>query len=253
VKTVALVGKGITFDSGGLNLKSTSGMTGMKSDMSGAAAVLGIIEAVSKLRLPVIVDAYAPAAENMPGQYAYKPGDIVTFKNKKTVEVVDTDAEGRLLLADALIMAAEEKPDCIVEMSTLCGSIVNALGDGMAGIMGNNESLVSKLLDSAQHTGERLCPLPLVADYQESIQSRWADLKNAGYGRASAIKAGLFLNEFTQKIPFAHIDMAGTAFLSKANAFYAQEGATGFGVRLILEFLKDWLKKNKKKIDKNNF
>jgi leucyl aminopeptidase len=245
VKSVALVGKGITFDSGGLSLKPRSGMTGMKSDMSGAAAVLGITEAVSKLKLPVIVDAFAPVAENMPGQYAYKPGDIITFNSKKTVEIVDTDAEGRLLLADALIMAAEENPDCIIELSTLTGAIANLLGDGMAGLMGNNETLVSMLLDSARHTGELLWQLPLVEDYKESIQSKVADLKNAGYGRASSIKAGLFLNEFTKKIPFAHIDIAGTAFLSRSNTFYAREGATGFGVRLLIDFLQD-LEKNKK-------
>jgi len=247
VKSIALVGKGITFDSGGLSLKSRSGMTAMKSDMSGAAAVLGIVEAVSKLKLPIIVDAIAPVAENMPGQYAYKPGDIIAFNNKKTVEIVDTDAEGRLLLADALIMAAEENPDYIIELSTLTGSIANFLGDGMAGLMGNNEPLASMLLGSGRHTGERLCQLPLLEDYKESIHSKIADLKNAGYGRASAIKAGLFLNEFIKKIPFAHIDMAGTAFLSRANTFYTQEGATGFGVRLLLDFLQG-LGKNKKNI-----
>jgi leucyl aminopeptidase len=245
VKSIALVGKGITFDSGGLNLKSGSGMAGMKSDMSGAAAVLAITAAAAKLKLPLIVDAFAPVAENMPGQYAYKPGDIIAFNNQKTVEIVDTDAEGRLLLADALIMAASENPDCIIELSTLTGSIAKFLGDGMAGLMGNNETLVSMLLDSGQHTGERLWHLPLLEDYKESIQSKIADLKNAGYGRASAIKAGLFLNEFTQKIPFAHIDIAGTAFLSSSNTFYAREGATGFGVRLLLDFLQDF-KKNKK-------
>ncbi|MGD2085798.1 MAG: leucyl aminopeptidase family protein [Candidatus Aminicenantes bacterium] len=245
VKSIALVGKGITFDSGGLSLKSRSGMTGMKSDMSGAAAVLGIIAAVSKLKLPVIVDVFAPVAENMPGQYAYKPGDIITFNNKKTVEIVDTDAEGRLLLADALIMAAEDNPDFIIELSTLTGSVANFLGDGVAGLMGNNETLVSMLLDSGLHTGERLWQLPLIENYQESIKSKLADLKNAGYGRASAIKTGLFLSEFTKKIPFAHIDIAGTAFLSRSNTFYTQEGATGFGVRLVLDFLQN-LKKNKK-------
>jgi len=245
VKSIALVGKGITFDSGGLALKSMSGMAGMKSDMSGAAAVLEITAAASRLKLPIIVDAVVPVTENMPGQHAYKPGDIITFNNKKTVEIVDTDAEGRLLLADALIMAAEENPDCIIELSTLTGSVAHFLGDAVAGLMGNNETLAAMLLDSGQRTGERLWRLPLPEDYKESIQSKIADLKNAGYGRASAIKAGLFLNEFTQKIPFAHIDIAGTAFLSSDNTFYAHEGATGFGVRLLLDFLQE-LEKNKK-------
>ena len=245
IKSITLVGKGITFDAGGLNLKSSRGMAEMKSDMSGAAAVLEITAAASRLKLPIIVDAVAPVAENMPGQYAYKPGDIIAFKNKKTVEIVDTDAEGRLLLADALIMAAEENPDCIIELSTLTGGVANFLGEGMAGLMGNNETLTAMLLDSGWRTGERLWRLPLPGDYKESIQSKIADLKNAGYGRASAIKAGLFLNEFIQKIPFAHIDIAGTAFLSRDNTFYARDGATGFGVRLMLDFLQD-LEKNKK-------
>ena len=246
LQTLALIGKGITFDAGGLNLKTRDGMLGMKSDMSGAAAVLGIMAAAAALKPPVRIDAFAPVAENLPGQQAYKPGDILTFKNKKTVEIVDTDAEGRLLLADALLMAAQEKPGGIIEMSTLTGSIINALGHGVAGVMGNNKNLVSLLLEASQYTGERLWPLPLVEEYKESIQSKVADLKNDGYGRAAAIKAGLFLNEFTGKIPFAHIDIAGTAFLSRSNAFYTGEGATGFGVRLILEFLNLYIKKIKK-------
>ena len=245
LKTIALVGKGITFDSGGLALKSRSGMTNMKCDMSGAAVILGVIAAVAKLQVPVILDAYAPIAENMPGEYAYKPGEILTFRNEKTVEIVDTDCEGRLLLADALTVATDEKPGCIIELSTLTGSITNALGDGIAGVMGTDESLVSLLLEAGQNTGERLCQLPLPEDYKESIQSKVADLKNANYGSASAIKAALFLKEFTGNIPFVHIDIAGTAFLSKANNLYSQEGATGFGVRLIMEFLDLWLKKIK--------
>jgi leucyl aminopeptidase len=249
-RSLALIGKGITFDAGGLNLKSRGGMTGMKSDMSGAAAVLGIMAAVPRLQPPIRIDAFVPVAENLPGQHAYKPGDILTFKNKKSVEVVDTDAEGRLLLADALLTAAREKPDSIVEMSTLTGAVVSALGEGIAGVMGNNEHLVSLLGIAGRQTGERLWPLPLVEDYKESIQSRVADLKNEGYGRASAIKAALFLNEFTGNIPFAHIDIAGTAFLHTSNAYYPEEGATGFGVRLILEFLTLYTKKTKKLTNK---
>jgi leucyl aminopeptidase len=249
LQTLALIGKGITFDAGGLNLKSRGGMVGMKSDMSGAATVLGIMAAVSTLKPPIRIDAFAPVAENLPGLHAYKPGDILTFKNKKTVEIVDTDAEGRLLLADALLSAAQEKPGGIIEMSTLTGSIINALGDGLAGVMGNNKNLVSLLLEAGQQTGERLWPLPLLEEYKESIRSTVADLKNDDYGRAAAIKAGLFLNEFAGKIPFAHIDIAGTAFLPAPNTFYNREGATGFGVRLILEFLNLYIKKNKK-IDK---
>lgn len=237
VKTVALVGKAITFDSGGLNLKPPGAMLDMKSDMGGGAAVLGIMDTAARLELPVAIDAYIPVAENMPGGFAYKPGDIITFANKKSVEIVNTDAEGRLLLADALLMAAKGKPDFIIEMSTLTGSVSNALGDGIAGLMGTNQPLAAMLLKAAENTGERLWQLPLPIDYRESIKGKIADLKNAGYGKASAIKAGLFLTEFTGGLPFAHIDMAGTAFLTKPNSFYPQEGATGFGVRLVLDAL----------------
>jgi len=241
-KRIALVGKGITFDSGGLNLKSSSGMKSMKCDMSGAAVVLGVMAAISKMQLPVMVNAFIPVAENMPGHYAYKPGDILTFKNDKTVEIIDTDCEGRLLLADALITAAQEKPHCIIELSTLTGAVVRALGDSIAGVLGTDESLVHLLVTAGKNTGERLCQFPLSEDYKESIFSKVADLKNCGYGPASTIKAALFLKEFTAEIPFIHIDIAGTAFISSSNAFYNQEGATGFGARLIIEFLNIWLK-----------
>lgn len=256
VKTAALVGKGITFDSGGLSLKPASAMQDMKGDMAGAAVVLGVVEAASKLQLPIRIDAFVPVAENMPGQYAFKPGDIITFNNDKTVEIINTDAEGRLMLADALIMAAQQEPDYIIELSTLTGAIANALGNAIAGVMGNDEELVSCLLTSGKNTGELLWQMPLPEEYKESIKSKVADLKNAGYGRASAIKAGLFLAEFTEGIPFAHIDMAGTAFLSRPNASYLPEGATGFGVRLLLDCLQSIckrfaaVKKIQKKIDK---
>jgi leucyl aminopeptidase len=250
------VGKGITFDSGGLSLKPASAMQDMKGDMAGAAVVLGVVEAASKLQLPIRIDAFVPVAENMPGQYAFKPGDIITFNNNKTVEIINTDAEGRLMLADALIMAAQQGPDYIIELSTLTGAMANALGNAIAGVMGNNEELVSCLLTSGKNTGELLWQMPLPEEYKESIKSKVADLKNAGYGRASAIKAGLFLAEFAEGIPFAHIDMAGTAFLSKPNAFYLPEGATGFGVRLLLDCFLSLcnrfaaVKKIQKKIDK---
>lgn len=259
VKTAALVGKGITFDSGGLSLKPANAMQDMKGDMAGAAVVLGVVEAALKLRLPIRIDAFVPVAENMPGQYAFKPGDIITFNNKKTVEIINTDAEGRLMLADALIMAVQQEPDYIIELSTLTGAIANALGNAIAGVMGNDEGLVSCLLTSGKTTGELLWQMPLPEEYKESIKSKVADLKNAGYGRASAIKAGLFLAEFTRGIPFAHIDMAGTAFNSKPNASYLPEGATGFGVRLLLGCLQSIckrfaaVKKIQKKIDKKRF
>jgi leucyl aminopeptidase len=213
-------------------------MEEMKSDMAGAAVALAIMEAAAKSKLPVKIDAYIPVAENAVGRYAYKPGDILVFNNKKSVEITNTDAEGRLILADALIMAAGNKHDFIVEMSTLTGSIIKALGESFAGIMGNNEKLVSRLLEAARITGERLWEMPQPEDYKESIKSKIADMKNSGYGPASAIKAGLFLTEFVGDTPFAHIDIAGAAFLSKPNAIYLDEGATGFGVRLLIEMLR---------------
>ncbi len=238
-RTVALVGKGITFDSGGLNLKPGKSMDEMKSDMAGAATVLGAVKAAAALSLPLKVIGLAPLAENLPGRRAYKPGDVITFANKKTVEIVNTDAEGRLVLADALIVAARLQPDMIIELSTLTGAIVTALGDSYAGLMCRNRKLGAGLLQAGEASGERLWEMPLPEEYRESIVSTVADLKNANYNGASPIKAGLFLNEFTGKIPFAHIDIAGTAFLSKPNFCLNSEGATGFGVRLLVEFLKN--------------
>jgi leucyl aminopeptidase len=236
-RTVALVGKGITFDAGGLNLKPAGGMEEMKSDMAGAAAVLGAVNAVARLGLPVKVVALAALAENLPGRRAYKPGDIINYANKKTVEIANTDAEGRLILADALIVAARLKPDMIIELSTLTGAIVTALGDSDAGLMCRNKKLSAGLLQAAEDCGELLWEMPLPAEYRESIVSKVADLKNANYDGASSIKAGLFLNEFSGRTPFAHLDIAGTAFLSKPNFCMSTEGATGFGVRLVVEFL----------------
>ena len=238
-RTVALVGKGITFDAGGLNLKPGNSMEEMKCDMAGAAAVLGVLIAAAELNLPIQVIGFAALAENMPGRRAYKPGDIITYANKKTVEIVNTDAEGRLILADALIMAARQKPDAIIGLSTLTGAIVSALGDAMAGLMCRSKKLSSGLLQAAENCGELLWQMPLPREYRESITSKIADLKNANYNGASSIKAGLFLHEFTGNVPFAHLDIAGTAFLSKPNFCLAAEGATGYGVRLLVEFLRN--------------
>jgi leucyl aminopeptidase len=245
---IGLVGKGVTFDAGGLNIKTGAHMYNMKSDMSGAAAVLGFMSALTALELPVAVDAYVPIAENLIGQHAYKPGDIISYKNGKTVEVVNTDCEGRLLLADALILAAETKPHYIIELSTLTGSVANALGEGIAGLMGNHKRLINKLLKAGNKCNERLWQLPLLEEYKESIKSKIATLKNAGYGRtAGAIKAGLFLEQFVDGLPFAHIDIAGTAFLSRPNDYYLQEGASGFGVRLLVEFIQLCIASEQKK------
>jgi leucyl aminopeptidase len=238
-RTVSLVGKGITFDSGGLNLKPGNSMEEMKSDMAGAAVVMAVMKSAARLRLPVRITAWAAVAENMPGSRAYKPGDIITYANKKTVEIVNTDAEGRLILADALIMAGRQKPDVIIELSTLTGAIITALGDGLAGLMCRNKKLRTDLLQAADACGELLWELPLFGEYRKDIASRVADLKNADYHGASSIKAGLFLNEFTGSIPFAHLDIGGTAFLSKPGFWLAAEGATGFGVRLLIDYLKN--------------
>ena len=245
-RTVALVGKGITFDSGGLNLKPGSSMEEMKSDMAGAAAVLGAVRAAAALGLPLKVIGLAPLAENLPGRRAYKPGDVITYANKKTVEIVNTDAEGRLVLADALIVAARMQPDMIIELSTLTGAIVTALGDSYAGLFCRNRKLSAGLLQAAEASGERLWEMPLPDEYRESILSKVADLKNANYNGASSIKAGLFLHEFTGRIPFAHLDIAGTAFLSKPNSCLNSAGATGFGVRLLVQFLQDLAKLSNK-------
>ncbi|MCK5221207.1 MAG: leucyl aminopeptidase family protein, partial [Candidatus Aminicenantes bacterium] len=207
-KEIAVVGKGITYDSGGLNIKTGSHMSTMKSDMSGSAIALGIIDLISQFRLPVKVTSFLPLAENMPGEGSYKPDDVIVFRNGKSVEILNTDAEGRLVLADAIIMASEEKPDYIIEMSTLTGSIVGALGNSLAGLFTLNKSLSKKLITSGVITGELLWEMPMYQSYQKNIKSKIADLKNAGYGNASSIKAGLFLNEFSGKVPFAHIDIA---------------------------------------------
>ncbi len=237
-KKVAIVGKGITYDSGGLNIKPGSYMSTMKSDMSGSAVALGIVDLASSMKLPVKIISFLPLAENMLSERSYKPDDIITFRNGKSVEVFNTDAEGRLVLADAIILASEEKPDFIIELSTLTGSIVSALGNSFAGMFTRNKKLAKGLKDAGGKTGEFLWEMPLYESYKNSIKSKVADLKNAGYGDASSIKAGLFLSEFSGSSPFAHLDIAGTAFIEKENEYFGTTGATGFGVRLLYNFLK---------------
>ena len=236
-QTVTVVGKGITFDSGGLNIKVGNHMREMKGDMAGAATVLGIVRAAAELKSPVRIIALAGIAENMPGQKSFKPGDIITFRNRKTVEVVNTDAEGRLVLADVLIQAAKDRPDYMVEFSTLTGAMLVSLGDMIAGMMCNQKKFTRLLEKASEKTCDYLWEMPLFEEYRESIKSKIAHLKNADYQGASSIKAGLFLNEFTGNLHFAHIDIAGTAFLSKTNVFYNQPGASGYGLRLVMEFL----------------
>ncbi len=233
---VALIGKGITFDSGGLSLKPASSMETMKQDMAGAAAVFAIMSAVGHLQPPVEVTGYVPSTDNLPGQRAQKPGDIIRYRNGKTVEVLNTDAEGRLILADALALASEEKHDVIIDLATLTGACRVALGVQVAGIMGNEPSLVDGLVEIGRDAGELLWPLPLVKEYREDLKSSVADLKNVGGGFAGAITAGLFLQEFVEGAAWAHLDIAGPAFADKDGP-YCPRGGTGFGVRTLVRYL----------------
>lgn len=235
-KKVALVGKGLTFDSGGLSLKPAKSMETMKLDMSGGATVLGVMQAIAQLKPQVQVTGYVPSTENMPSGTAQKPGDIIRYSNGKTVEVLNTDAEGRLILADALIHAAQEKPDVIIDLATLTGACVVALGQQIAGLFSNNEELAEALLRCGKETGEPLWRLPLVREYKEDIRSSVADIKNTGSGNAGAIAAALFLQEFVGEVPWAHLDIAGPAFAEKDSP-YIPKGGTGFGVRTLVRYL----------------
>ena len=233
--SVALVGKGITFDSGGLSIKTAEGMETMKTDKSGAAAVLAAMSVIAALAPPVKVVAIIPATENMPGGGALKPGDVLTIRNGKTVEVLNTDAEGRLVLADGLSLAVEAGVDAIIDVATLTGACVVALGRKVAGLMGNHAGWVDQVGQAAARAGEDVWPLPLPEDYRKLIDSDVADLKNISGGRyAGALTAGLFLREFVGGVPWAHLDIAGPA-RSEDDEGYLRKGGTGFGVRTLVE------------------
>lgn len=238
---VALVGKGVTFDSGGLSLKTPSSyMETMKDDMSGAAAVLAIIQALPALQYPVEVIGIIAATENMPSGSADKPGDIVRTRIGKTIEILNTDAEGRLTLAEAIPYALRHKPDLVIDIATLTGACVVALGELCAAIMGNDQKLVDRLIAAGNETGEKLWQLPLIEEYREDIKSSIADLKNTGGKFAGTITAGLFLQEFVEpKTPWAHIDIAGPAWSEKDQPC-TPRGGTGFMVRTILQFLRNY-------------
>jgi len=239
--TVALVGKGITFDSGGLSLKPAESMMEMKCDMAGAAAVIATMTALPALEVPVRVVSFTPMTDNMTGGRAQRPGDIYTARNGTTVEVLNTDAEGRLVLAEALLLAGEEEPDAIVDLATLTGACMVALGNKIAGLMGNDEDFNAVVADAAAEAGERVWHLPLPADYRASLDSPIADLKNIGAGRyGGALTAGLFLQEFVPEgTPWVHLDIAGPAFLPEPDGEYPK-GGTGFGVRTLLRLLETW-------------
>jgi leucyl aminopeptidase len=235
-RRLALVGKGITFDSGGLSLKRPDGMEHMKRDMAGGAAVLGAMLAIAALKPTAEVRAYVPMSENMPSGSAIKPGDVVRTSAGKTVEVLNTDAEGRLVLADALALAVADRPDAIVDVATLTGAVRSALGNRVAGIMGNDAKLIAALVAAGKQGGERLWELPLVRDYKTDLESDVADLANvANVGHGGAIHAGLFLQEFVAGLPWAHLDIAGVGFTDR-DIPNAPRGGVGFGVRLLARY-----------------
>lgn len=239
-KSIALVGKGVTFDSGGLSLKPWKSMSHMKSDMAGAAAVIGAMSALSDINPKCRVTGYLPLTDNMTGGDATRVGDVLQIRNKKTVEILNTDAEGRLILADALSLASEDKPDAIVDLATLTGACVVALGDSYAGIMGNDDSWIEAVQDAAKAAGERLWPLPLPEDYRKQLDSPVADLANIGSGNGGTITAGLFLSEFVADgIPWVHLDIAGPAFADKVSGT-DPKGGTGFGVRTLIELIRNF-------------
>ena len=242
-KPVVLVGKGVTFDTGGLSLKPTpDSMDHMKADMSGAAAVVGTFEAVARLGLPIYLVGLIPATDNRPGENAYVPGDVIRMHNGTTVEVLNTDAEGRLILADALSYARTYHPELVIDVATLTGAQVIALGSEVAAVMTNDRNGSHDRLDAIERAGERsgdlVARLPMHAHYAKQIESSIADLKNIGGREAGSITAGKFLEAFTD-YPWIHLDIAGPAFIHKAKP-YRPEGGTGFGVRLLVDFLREY-------------
>lgn len=238
--TVAFVGKAITFDSGGLSLKSGSGMMDMKHDMSGAAAVLGAMQVVGQLKPDLHVVGLIAASENMPSATAQRPGDVVESYGGKTIEILNTDAEGRLVLADALGYAGQYKPKAAIDLATLTGAVITALGTVACGMMGTDTNLMDKIRSAADKTHERVWELPLWDDYDELIKSEVADVKNIGDGTAGTIVGGAFLKKFAEDYPWVHLDIAGTAWDVKGSSYIPSKGGTGFGVRLLVQFARDW-------------
>lgn len=236
-KKIVLVGKGVTFDAGGLSLKPQEAMETMKMDMAGGAALLGIFKALLELKSKVWVIGLIPAVENMPSGKALKPGDIIKTYSGKTIEVSNTDAEGRIILADALALGLKDKPDLILDLATLTGACMVALGQDVAGIFGTDGEWIKKIQEAARNVGEKIWPMPLVNEYKELIKSEIAEIRNVSktkYG--GAITAALFLQEFVDKTPWVHLDIAGPAYAEKGSSL-VPVGGSGFGVRTILEFL----------------
>ena len=239
--TIVLIGKGVTFDSGGISLKPGANMDLMKADMAGAAAVLGAFKAISNLKPATPIVGLVPCTENMPSGSALKPGDIIKCMSGKTVEILNTDAEGRLILADAIAYAKRYKPDAVIDLATLTGACVAALGTFTSGMLGNNDKLKERVKHAGEKSHERVWELPLWKEYYELIKSNIADIKNTGGRYAGTITAACFLGEFVEDFPWVHLDIAGT-FLVEKNTPYIRKGATGVGVRLLTQLILDWKK-----------
>jgi len=233
---VVLVGKGVTFDSGGISIKPAQNMEDMKFDMSGAAAVLGTFDALGRLKPKLNVVGLIPSTENLPSGTAVKPGDVIKSHLGKTIEIINTDAEGRLILCDALSYARRFKPAAVLDAATLTGAVVVALGHHAIGIMGNDEALLAEVRDAGERAGERCWPLPLWDEYRDLVKSEIADVKNSGGRSAGTIAGGWFLREFVEGFPWVHLDIAGTAYMDSESAIQGK-GPTAVGVRLFSEFL----------------
>jgi len=233
---VGLIGKGVTFDTGGISIKPVAGMEDMKSDMGGAAAVIGALEALGRLQPKANVLAVVGCVENMPSGTAFKPGDVITTMSGKTVEIITTDAEGRLVLADCITYAKQQGVSCLIDCATLTGGIVVALGHYCSGAMTNNQPLVNEVLGAAEQAGERLWQLPTFEEYRELNKSRFADLKNSGGRYGHGIIGGVFLQEFVGETPWVHLDIAGTAYTSSASDFHPG-GGTGVMARTLAQFV----------------
>jgi leucyl aminopeptidase len=238
--SIVLIGKGITFDTGGYNLKSGEGMGSMKVDMAGAAAVIGAMQAIGALGVPLHVVGLAPAADNMISGHAYRPQEVITASNGVTIEIISTDAEGRMLLADALVYAARFKPAAVVDIATLTGACAVALGGVAAGLFSTDDGLRDALLAAADATAEKLWPLPLFPEYEKTLESQTADIKNSGRRGSGVGSSATFLKHFVSYPAWAHIDMAGLAVEAKDNPYVPGKGATGFGARLLTEFVRTW-------------
>ena len=239
-RPIVIVGKAVTFDTGGISIKPSEKMEEMKFDKCGGCNVLGIIKAVSDLGLDTSVIGIIPAVENMPSGTSYRPGDIIKMYNRKTVEVVNTDAEGRIILGDALSFAVKTfAPKAIIDMATLTGAAIIALGTNVAALVGNNDDLVTKILECSNQTGEKIWQLPLFEEYKEQLKSSNADMKNIGGRSAGAITAAAFLSNFVEDTPWVHLDIAGTAWTQDGTKekSYNPKGATGFGIRTIVKYI----------------